>query len=87
VNLIAERKREHSRKPERLYDVIEQCSPGPRLELFARAERPGWSQWGNELGTYEPTFSSAAYDSDRQLPLAEIAATAGLAVRSPVTEG
>ena len=61
VNLIAERKREHSRKPEGLYEVIEACSPGPRLELFARSERPGWLQWGNELGSYEPTFSSAGY--------------------------
>jgi len=61
VNLIAERKREHSRKPEQLYDVIEDCSPGPRIELFARNEREGWHQWGNELGIYEPEFSSAAY--------------------------
>jgi len=61
VNLIAERKREHSRKPEQLYDVIEECSPSPRIELFARNERDGWHQWGNELGSYEPEFSSAAY--------------------------
>jgi N6-adenosine-specific RNA methylase IME4 len=52
VNLIATRKREHSRKPDELYDVIEACSPGPRLELFARAPRPGWAQWGDELETY-----------------------------------
>ena len=65
VNLIAERKREHSRKPEQLYDIIEACSPGPRLELFARSERPGWQQWGNELGSYEPAFSSAAYGVPR----------------------
>lgn len=48
VNLIASRKREHSRKPEELYDVIEACSPGPYLELFARFPRAGWGQWGNE---------------------------------------
>lgn len=48
VNLIAQRKREHSRKPDELYDVIEECSPGPYLELFARRPRPGWAQWGNE---------------------------------------
>jgi N6-adenosine-specific RNA methylase IME4 len=35
VNLLGTRKREHSRKPEKFYDVIEACSPGPRLELFA----------------------------------------------------
>lgn len=49
VNIIRSRKREHSRKPDELYDVIESCSPGPYLELFARHARPGWSQWGNEL--------------------------------------
>jgi N6-adenosine-specific RNA methylase IME4 len=61
VNLIAERKREHSRKPDQLYDVIEACSPGPRLELFARTERAGWHQWGNELGSYEPAAFSSRY--------------------------
>lgn len=49
VNLISSRKREHSRKPDELYDVIEACSPGPYLELFARHERDGWCQWGNEV--------------------------------------
>jgi N6-adenosine-specific RNA methylase IME4 len=45
VNLIASRKREHSRKPDELYEVAEACSPGPRLEMFARHEREGWSTW------------------------------------------
>lgn len=49
VNLFPERKREHSRKPEQLYEIVEQCSPGPYLELFARHSRPGWHQWGDEL--------------------------------------
>jgi N6-adenosine-specific RNA methylase IME4 len=49
VNLFAEQKREHSRKPESLYDIVERCSPGPYLELFARNARPGWHQWGDEL--------------------------------------
>jgi N6-adenosine-specific RNA methylase IME4 len=49
VNLFAERKREHSRKPEELYSIIERCSPGPYLELFARHAREGWHQWGDEL--------------------------------------
>lgn len=48
VNLIATKKREHSRKPDEMYDVIESCSPGPYLELFARFPRSGWDQWGNE---------------------------------------
>lgn len=50
VNLLATRKREHSRKPDELYDIIEACSPGPYLELFARYARPGWSVWGDEAG-------------------------------------
>lgn len=49
VNIIVSRKREHSRKPDELYEIIEQCSPGPYLELFARHYRQGWSQWGNEV--------------------------------------
>ena len=49
VNLFSSMKREHSRKPDELYDIIESCSPGPYLELFARHRRPGWRQWGNEV--------------------------------------
>lgn len=48
VNLFSTRKREHSRKPDEVFDIIEECSPGPYLELFARFARPGWHQWGNE---------------------------------------
>lgn len=48
VNLFSSRKRGHSRKPDELYDIIERCSPGPYLELFARHGRPNWEQWGNE---------------------------------------
>jgi N6-adenosine-specific RNA methylase IME4 len=48
VNLLSTRKREHSRKPDELYNLVEGCSPGPYLELFARFRRPGWHQWGNE---------------------------------------
>ncbi|BBO16191.1 S-adenosylmethionine-binding protein [Candidatus Brocadia pituitae] len=48
VNIISSQKREHSRKPNQIYDVIENCSPGPYLELFARFRRKGWDQWGNE---------------------------------------
>lgn len=49
VNLLATRKREHSRKPDELYPIIEGCSPGPYLELFARYSRIGWTQWGDEI--------------------------------------
>lgn len=48
VNMLATRKREHSRKPDEIFDIIEACSPGPYLELFARFRRDGWAQWGNE---------------------------------------
>jgi N6-adenosine-specific RNA methylase IME4 len=48
VNMIETQKREHSRKPDELYPIIEACSPGPYLELFARYPQPGWSVWGNE---------------------------------------
>ncbi|ANO02081.1 MT-A70 family methyltransferase [Mycobacteroides immunogenum] len=47
-NVIAARRREHSRKPVEQYWLIEQSSPGPRVELFAREERPGWVSWGDE---------------------------------------
>ena len=48
VNIISTRKREHSRKPDEQYGLIERCSPGPHLEMFARHSRDGWTQWGNE---------------------------------------
>ena len=50
-NVIVSRKREHSRKPDEIYSIVESCSPGPYMELFARHTRPGWLQWGNEVGT------------------------------------
>ncbi len=48
VNMIETRKREHSRKPDEQYDLVESCSPGPYLELFARHPRVGWQAWGHE---------------------------------------
>lgn len=48
-NVIVSRKREHSRKPDELYEIIESCSPGPFVELFARSQRQGWLGWGNEV--------------------------------------
>ena len=56
TNIVVERKREHSRKPERQYDLIERCSSGPFLEMFARQSRHGWVRWGNEA----PTLASSA---------------------------
>lgn len=49
TNIIVKAKREHSRKPDELYSIVEACSPGPYLELFARARRPGWTSWGDEV--------------------------------------
>ncbi len=64
VNLIASRKREHSRKPDEQYRIIEDCSPGPFLELFARGTRRGWCYWGNEAhDEYEPTWKTYPYNS------------------------
>jgi N6-adenosine-specific RNA methylase IME4 len=48
TNIIVTQKREHSRKPDTIFDIVEACSPGPYLELFARFRREGWHQWGNE---------------------------------------
>ena len=49
VNYLATRKREHSRKPDEFYPIVEACSPGPRIELFARHERTGWDAFGDAI--------------------------------------
>lgn len=64
VNLLATRKREHSRKPDEVYGLIERCSPGPYLELFARFQRANWRQWGNEA-VEAPLPSRDAQQSDQ----------------------
>ena len=63
VNIIKTRKREHSRKPDELYELIEKCSPSPYLELFARGQRKGWDQWGNEVEDYSPSWPTYNYNS------------------------
>ncbi len=64
VNLIATRKREHSRKPDEVFPLIESCSPGPRLEIFARGVREGWASWGNQASEdYEPTWDTYSHNS------------------------
>lgn len=63
VNILKTRKREHSRKPDELYDIIEACSRGPFLELFARGQRPGWTSWGDQSGDYVPTWTTYANHS------------------------
>ena len=52
VNVIKSQKREHSRKPDEQYKIIEGCSWGPYLELFARGKRKKWTVWGNESKFY-----------------------------------
>ena len=54
VNMIESRKREHSRKPDEQYEIIEACSPGPYLEMFARYAREGWTSWGLEADENTP---------------------------------
>lgn len=64
VNFLATRKREHSRKPDEQYRIIETCSPGPRLELFARGKRKGWTSWGDQaVESYRPTWKTYAHNS------------------------
>lgn len=63
-DLIKTRKREHSRKPDEQYRIIESCSRGPYLELFARGERTGWTVWGNQADdSYQPTWKTYAFNS------------------------
>lgn len=73
VNIIKSRKREHSRKPDEIYSIIESCSPGPYLELFARGSRKGWTTWGNEADDYYPNWPTytnhSQRDDDSTLPL------------------
>lgn len=64
VNMIATRKREHSRKPDEQYDLIESCSRGPYLELFGRGLRAGWTVWGNQAtDEYRPDWDTYTYNS------------------------
>lgn len=64
VNIIRSRKREHSRKPDEQYPIIEDCSWGPRIELFSRGKRKGWTVWGNQADeNYAPDWKTYDYNS------------------------
>jgi N6-adenosine-specific RNA methylase IME4 len=64
VNYLSSRKREHSRKPDELYPLIEACSRGPFLEMFARGVRVGWTGWGSQATEdYRPTWRTYAYNA------------------------
>lgn len=62
-NIISSQKREHSRKPDEQYKIIESCSSGPYLELFARGPRNGWHLWGNQSEEYTPSWDTYANHS------------------------
>ena len=77
VNLMGTRKREHSRKPDEQYDLIEKCSFKDRLEIFSRGVRKEWDTWGNQADeSYAPSWKTYAHhsravgyrDEDRILP-------------------
>ncbi len=72
VNLLATRKREHSRKPDEQYDIIEACSLGPYIELFARGSRKGWTNWGKQADiNYRPNWNTYAHNTASEKMLAE----------------
>jgi N6-adenosine-specific RNA methylase IME4 len=66
VNIIRTMKQEHSRKPDELYEIIEACSPGPYLELFARGTRPNWIALGTQATDYRITWPTYGRNSQRQ---------------------
>lgn len=63
VNIIRTQKQEHSRKPDELYDIIEKCSPGPYLEIFARGARSGWDVFGNQAQDYNIEWDTYSNNS------------------------
>jgi N6-adenosine-specific RNA methylase IME4 len=69
VNILRTMKREHSRKPDEVFDLIETCSWGPRLELFARGPREGWTVWGDQSEIYEPSWPTYANHSGAEISL------------------
>ena len=53
TSVIQAPRREHSRKPDLIHEIIEARLPdASKLEMFARAERPGWTAWGNETSKF-----------------------------------
>lgn len=57
-NAIIAPVREHSRKPDEMYDVIDEMFPiEQKLELFARGSRQNWDSWGNQVDKFAPALS------------------------------
>ncbi|NLD46549.1 MAG: S-adenosylmethionine-binding protein [Clostridiaceae bacterium] len=71
VNIIRSQKQEHSRKPDELYDIIEKCSPGPFLEIFARGKRNNWDVFGNQANeNYTPEWETYKNNSSNKTRIA-----------------
>lgn len=69
-NIIVAPKTVHSRKPDEVYRIIEQCSPGPYIELFARSKRPGWTAWGNEVDKFTNS-TNLLFPKDKKVMLVD----------------
>lgn len=65
VNFLATQKQEHSRKPDGFYTIVERCSPGPYLELFARGKRDGWDVFGNQSEEYDIKWKTYSNNSKK----------------------
>lgn len=66
VNFLATQKREHSRKPDEIFEIIEACSFTPRIELFARGPRKNWTTWGNQAEEYFPEWATYSNHSQAE---------------------
>ena len=76
VNIIRTMKREHSRKPDEQYEIIESCSSPNFLELFARGSRSGWDSWGDQTEDYRPTWPTYSnHSASETLPTIPAAAS------------
>ncbi len=83
VNIVKSMKREHSRKPDEQYQIIEACSCGPFLEMFARGPRNGWAGWGNQAEDYAPTWATYANHSQAERPTAPLDEPRQLTILAP----
>jgi N6-adenosine-specific RNA methylase IME4 len=76
-NLIVAPVREHSRKPDELYGIMERLYGGPYVELFARHPWPGWTGWGDQLSASATTTNTRG-----ELPAQELRGTAVFTART-----
>jgi N6-adenosine-specific RNA methylase IME4 len=86
VNFLETRKREHSRKPDEFYDIVESCSPGPYLEMFARGPRDNWSVWGNQADEYYPDWPTYSNHSQIERVVAPSSASRLAPVQAPLID-